>query len=98
MTNPDFVKLSESMGAKGLRCTKLADLPGMMKEFLEYDGKRPIVLECLVSSEHVYPMIPAGKALHEQLVSWTSVIVKRQTLITNTAPPSPSKRLRVERI
>ncbi|OXB39850.1 acetolactate synthase, mitochondrial [Cryptococcus neoformans] len=68
MTNPDFVKLSESMGAKGLRCTKLEDLPGMMKEFLEYDGKRPIVLECLVSSEHVYPMIPAGKALHEQLL------------------------------
>lgn len=98
MTNPDFVKLSESMGAKGLRCTKLADLPGMMKEFLEYDGKRPIVLECLVSSEHVYPMIPAGKALHEQLVSWASVSVKRQTLIANTAPPSPSKRLRIERI
>jgi acetolactate synthase-1/2/3 large subunit len=69
MTNPDFIKLSESMGAKALRCTNLAELPAMMKEFLEYDGTRPILMECLVSSEHVYPMVAAGKALHEQIVS-----------------------------
>lgn len=69
MNNPDFVKLSESMGAKALRCTNIEELPAMMKEFLEYDNSRPIVMECLVSSEHVYPMVPAGKALHEQIVS-----------------------------
>ncbi|WWC89394.1 acetolactate synthase, mitochondrial [Kwoniella dendrophila CBS 6074] len=68
MTNPDFVKLSESMGAKALRCTNKKDLPRMMKEFLEYDGTRPIVMECIVSSEHVYPMVAAGKALHEQIL------------------------------
>ncbi len=68
MHNPDFPKLAEAMGAKAMRCTKLADLSAMMKEFLEYDGTRPIVMECVVSSEHVYPMVPAGKALHEQIV------------------------------
>lgn len=70
MTNPDFIKLSESMGAKALRCTNLEELPAMMKEFLEYDNTRPILMECLVSSEHVYPMVAAGKALHEQIVSF----------------------------
>ena len=69
MTNPDFIKLSEAMGAKALRCTNLEELPAMMKEFLEYDNDRPILMECLVSSEHVYPMVAAGKALHEQIVS-----------------------------
>ena len=69
MHNPDFVKLAESMGAKGMRCMNKEQLPEMMKEFLEYDGDRPIVMECIVSSEHVYPMVPAGKALHEQIVS-----------------------------
>ena len=69
MHNPNFVALSEAMGAKALRCTNLAELPAMMKEFLEYDNTRPIVMECIVSSEHVYPMVPAGKALHEQIVS-----------------------------
>ncbi|TYJ55967.1 acetolactate synthase, mitochondrial [Cryptococcus floricola] len=68
MTNPDFVKLSESMGTKGIRCATIEELPAKMKEFLEYDGTRPIVLEVLVSSEHVYPMVPAGKALHEQIL------------------------------
>ena len=69
MHNPNFVKLSESMGAKALRVTDIKDLPAKMKEFLEYDNTRPIVMECIVSSEHVYPMVPAGKALHEQIVS-----------------------------
>lgn len=69
MHNPNFVKLSESMGAKALRVTNLDELPAKMKEFLEYDNDRPIVMECIVSSEHVYPMVPAGKALHEQIVS-----------------------------
>lgn len=57
------------MGTKALRCTNLAELPAMMKEFLEYDNTRPILMECVVSSEHVYPMVAAGKALHEQIVS-----------------------------
>lgn len=71
MHNPDFIKLSESMGCKALRVTNMDELPAKMKEFLEYDNTRPIVMECIVSSEHVYPMVPAGKALHEQIVSVT---------------------------
>lgn len=79
MHNPNFVKLSESMGAKALRVTDLKDLPAKMKEFLEYDNTRPIVMECIVSSEHVYPMVPAGKALHEQIVSWANFIDHEQS-------------------
>jgi acetolactate synthase-1/2/3 large subunit len=70
MSNPDFQMLAQSMGAKALQVRTMEELPAKMKEFLEYDGTRPIVLECLVSSEHVYPMVPAGKALHEQIVSF----------------------------
>lgn len=91
MTNPDFCKLSEAMGAKALRCTSLKDLPTMMKEFLEYDGTRPIVMECIVSSEHVYPMVPAGKALHEQIVSVSEVnrsiqLTRSSTLSSDQKP------------
>ena len=40
-----------------------------MREFLEYDGSKPILMECVVSNrEHVFPMVVAGKALHEQLL------------------------------
>ncbi|KAG1905779.1 thiamine diphosphate-binding protein [Suillus fuscotomentosus] len=69
MTNPDFVMLAKAMGVHAIRCESTADLPAKMKEFLEYDGSKPILLECKVETdEHVYPMVPAGKALHEQVL------------------------------
>jgi acetolactate synthase I/II/III large subunit len=69
MTNPDFVKLAEAMGVKALRCESMEELPAKMAEFLAYDGARPIVMECVVErNEHVFPMVPAGKALHEQIL------------------------------
>ncbi|KAJ7592356.1 thiamine diphosphate-binding protein [Mycena floridula] len=69
MTNPDFVLLAKAMGVHAIRCETAADLPAKMKEFLEYDGSKPILMECLVErNEHVFPMVPAGKALHEQLL------------------------------
>jgi acetolactate synthase I/II/III large subunit len=66
--NPDFVKLAESMRVKAIRVTGEDDLPAKMKEFLEYnDG--PILMEAVVAKgEHVLPMVPAGKALHQFLV------------------------------
>ncbi|XAM00872.1 biosynthetic-type acetolactate synthase large subunit [Phycisphaeraceae bacterium D3-23] len=67
MHNPDFVKLVEAMHCKGFRCTKKADLPKVMAEFLAHDG--PAMLECLVEKhEHVYPMLPAGKSVDEMVL------------------------------
>jgi acetolactate synthase-1/2/3 large subunit len=42
----------------------LEELPAVMAEFLE--TKEPVILDAVVEKdEHVYPMVPAGKALHE---------------------------------
>lgn len=69
MTNPDFVKLAQAMGVHAIRCPTAEELPAKMKEFLEYDNRKPVVMECIVEkNEHVFPMVPAGKALHEQLL------------------------------
>ncbi|KAJ2915239.1 hypothetical protein MD484_g5159, partial [Candolleomyces efflorescens] len=69
MTNPDFVLLAKSMGVHAIRCNSAEELPAKMKEFLEYDNSKPVVMECIVEKdEHVFPMVPAGKALHEQLL------------------------------
>ncbi|KAJ9051208.1 Acetolactate synthase, mitochondrial [Entomophthora muscae] len=68
MFNPDFVKLSEAMGCRGMRCSAPEDLPSIMADFLSHPG--PVVLEAKVDrAEHVYPMVPAGKALHEMVLS-----------------------------
>ncbi|KAJ3150750.1 Acetolactate synthase, mitochondrial [Irineochytrium annulatum] len=64
MHNPDFVKFAESMNCKGLRARTMAELPAVMKEFLE--TKEPVILDAVVEkNEHVYPMVPAGRALHD---------------------------------
>jgi acetolactate synthase-1/2/3 large subunit len=64
MKNPDFVKMAEAMGCKGLRVTDVTNLESVIKEFLACPG--PVVLDARVcKKEHVYPMVPAGKALNE---------------------------------
>jgi acetolactate synthase-1/2/3 large subunit len=69
MTNPDFVMLAKAMGVYAIRVESSEELPAKMKEFLEYDGSKPILMECVVEKdEHVFPMVAAGKALHEQLL------------------------------
>lgn len=58
MTNPNFVLLAEAMGVHAIRCHNAEELPQKMKEFLEYDGSRPVLMECLVDkNEHVFPMV-----------------------------------------
>ena len=58
MVNPDFVLLAQSMGVHAIRCHSAEELPAKMKEFLEYDGSRPVLMECMVEkNEHVFPMV-----------------------------------------
>lgn len=58
MINPDFVLLAKAMGVHAIRCRSAEELPEKMKEFLEYDNNKPIVMECIVEkTEHVFPMV-----------------------------------------
>ena len=67
MHNPNFVALADAMNCKGFRCSKAADLPRVMSEFLAHEG--PAVLDALVEKhEHVYPMLPAGKSVDDMIL------------------------------
>ena len=58
MTNPDFILLAQAMGVHAIRCEKVEELTEKMKEFLEYPGDKPVLMECLVeTNEHVFPMV-----------------------------------------
>jgi acetolactate synthase-1/2/3 large subunit len=64
---PDFVKVAEANGVKGLRAKTMDELEKMLKEGLAHPG--PVVMECLVRKEaNVYPMVPGGKAIDEILL------------------------------
>ena len=64
---PDFVKLAEAFGAKGILCSDPADLDDAIMEMLNHDG--PVIFDCLVAKhENCFPMIPSGKAHNEMLL------------------------------
>ncbi|MDP7580152.1 MAG: biosynthetic-type acetolactate synthase large subunit, partial [Nitrospinota bacterium] len=64
---PDFVKLAESYGALGLRAKKPDEVKKTIEKALAYKG--PVVIDFVVTKEeNVYPMVPAGKAIHEMLL------------------------------
>ncbi len=61
---PDFVKLAESFGAKGLRASKPEEVDDLIVEMIETEG--PVIADVLVDKEsNVYPMIPSGAAHYE---------------------------------
>jgi acetolactate synthase-1/2/3 large subunit len=64
---PDFVKLAEAFGAKGIVCSDPKDLDDAIMEMIEYDG--PVIFDCLVEKhENCFPMIPSGKPHNEMLL------------------------------
>jgi acetolactate synthase-1/2/3 large subunit len=64
---PDFVKLAEAYGALGLRAKKPDEVKKTIEKALEYNG--PVVMDFVVAKEeNVYPMVPAGKPIHEMLL------------------------------
>ncbi len=63
---PDFVKLAEAFGCKGIKCDDPANLDEAIKEMLAYPG--PVIFDCLVERhENCFPMIPSGNA-HNQMI------------------------------
>jgi len=64
---PDFVKLAEAFGCKGIRCSDPADLDEAILAMIRYDG--PVIFDCLVEKhENCFPMIPSGKAHNEMML------------------------------
>ncbi|MEM7269416.1 MAG: acetolactate synthase 3 large subunit [Pseudomonadota bacterium] len=64
---PDFVKLAEAFGCKGIKIDRPDDLDDAIKEMLAYDG--PVIFDCLVEKhENCFPMIPSGQAHNEMLL------------------------------
>ena len=68
---PDFVKLAEAFGCKGILCKDPADLDDAIMEMLDYDG--PVIFDCLVEKhENCFPMIPSGEPHNKMLLGEAS--------------------------
>ena len=66
--NPDFVKLAASYGIEGWHLKRTADIDKILTRMLDHDSG-PAVVHCHCEKEdNVWPMIPAGAAVHEMLI------------------------------
>ena len=63
---PDFVKLAEAYGCKGIKADNPEELDVKISEMLEHNG--PVIFDCRVDpNENCFPMIPSGKP-HNQMI------------------------------
>jgi len=64
---PDFVKMAEAYGWKGIRISQEADLDDGIRAMMAHDG--PVMVDCMVSKDaNCFPMIPSGAAHTEMLL------------------------------
>lgn len=65
---PDFVKLAESYGAKGIRVTKKEEIAAAFEE-AKKNTKTPTIIEFIIDPEEmVYPMIKPGGTLEDMIM------------------------------
>jgi acetolactate synthase-1/2/3 large subunit len=66
ISGPDFVKLAEAHGHEGIRVTRRSEVEPAIRRAREADHS--VVVEFRVEPEDiVYPIVPAGKAIHEMI-------------------------------
>lgn len=64
---PDFVKLAEAYGAKGMRVVRKEDVVPALKEALETPGV--VLVDIAVEpEENVFPMVPAGGTINKMIM------------------------------
>ncbi|WP_407082998.1 biosynthetic-type acetolactate synthase large subunit [Paenibacillus polygoni] len=65
--SPDFVKLAEAYGVKGLRATNKEEAQQVWEEAMNTDG--PVLVEFVVNKdENVYPMVMQGSTIDQMLM------------------------------
>lgn len=66
---PDFVKLAEAYGGVGMRVDRLEELDDAIEKALNINDRFVIVDVAISKEENVFPMVPAGAAIYEMVLS-----------------------------
>ncbi|HBR14045.1 MAG TPA: biosynthetic-type acetolactate synthase large subunit [Candidatus Omnitrophica bacterium] len=65
--NPDFVKLAEAYGVKGIHIDNVKDVRKKLTEAMEHKG--PVVIHAeVIKEDNVFPMVPAGRSAYHMIV------------------------------
>jgi acetolactate synthase-1/2/3 large subunit len=77
---PDFAKLVESYGIRGVRVDHRTDVPDAVRDFLS--DREPRLIDFWVDPpENVYPIVPPGASLAEMVVEPPRVLVEEEEVL-----------------
>ncbi|MBU2251737.1 MAG: acetolactate synthase large subunit, partial [Candidatus Omnitrophica bacterium] len=66
LKNPDFVKVAQGYGIKGMRIKKPSEVKAAVGEILA--SKKAVVADFWIEpEENVFPMVPAGEAINRMI-------------------------------
>ncbi len=66
LKNPDFVKVAQGYGVKGVRVKKVSEVKGKVKEIIS--AKTSVLADFWIEpEENVFPMVPAGEAINRMI-------------------------------
>jgi acetolactate synthase-1/2/3 large subunit len=66
--NPDFVKLAEAYGVKGLRIRRPGDIDRKLREARAHKKGPVLVVAEVMKEDNVFPMIPAGAPIANMII------------------------------
>jgi acetolactate synthase-1/2/3 large subunit len=66
--NPDFVKLAEAYGVKGIRIRRPGDVDRKLEEAREFTDGPCLVVAEVEKEDNVFPMIPAGAPVSHMII------------------------------
>lgn len=76
--NPDFVKLADAYGIKGIHINHPDQVAQRLREALSFKG--PVLVHCEVLKEdNVFPMVPAGKSAYHMIVEKPTLKMEKPT-------------------
>ncbi|VAX34927.1 Acetolactate synthase large subunit [hydrothermal vent metagenome] len=76
--NPDFVKVAEAYGVKGIHIDNVKHARQKLQEALDHKG--PVVVHAeVVKEDNVFPMVPAGKSAYHMLTEAPKTKLEKPT-------------------
>jgi acetolactate synthase-1/2/3 large subunit len=76
--SPDFVKLAQSYGVKGVRICNTRSCRRILKQAFEYPG--PVLIHAeVIKEDNVFPMIPAGKSAEAMILERPDTPMEKPT-------------------
>ena len=86
--NPDYVKLAEAYGVKGIKIEKPEDVESAIKDAAGTCRSKPILLQFEINYEaNVWPIVPPGGSSHEMM-----------GVDADTLPKAPVSKAEIEKI